>query len=403
MEISFIHCADLHLDSPMVGLKNLPITIHNKLKESTFTAFKKVIDAAISKKVDFIIIAGDIYDGEDRSIKAQIRFRNEMLRLEENQIEVYLIHGNHDHLNGSWVQIELPPNVHVFPSMVTVKKYVKNNLSVNLYGFSYETRHIKERRIVEYERSGEANFHVGILHGNLEGSTEHSAYAPFQVKDLLAKKMDYWALGHIHKREILESVPPIVYPGNIQGRHKKETEVKGCYYVELRDGDASLEFIPTSEVIWETVKIDASFVHTFDDLYKLCRKEMDAVGDRKYSYLISLEIEKLRLQDSFLASDLLEILQQDEVDEDSFVWVNSIKVQENTEWLKENLLRESAFYEELFAVTKDFELVNEAVAPLFQHPKTHRFLEELTAEEKQELAEEAEDLLLTMLVKRGGN
>ncbi|MGN8844040.1 MULTISPECIES: metallophosphoesterase family protein [unclassified Bacillus (in: firmicutes)] len=401
MEISFIHCADLHLDSPMVGLKNLPVTLHTKLKESTFTAFKKVIDTAISKKVDFMIIAGDIYDGEDRSIKAQIRFRDEMLRLEEKQIEVYLVHGNHDHLNGSWVQIELPPNVHVFPSMVSVKQFVKNKLSVNLYGFSYETRHVKERKIDEYARRDPAHFHIGILHGNLEGSTEHSSYAPFQVKDLLAKKMDYWALGHIHKREILESIPPIVYPGNIQGRHKKETAIKGCYYVELREGDASLEFIPTSEVIWETVKIDASTVKTFNDLYMLCRKQIDEIGDGKSSFIITLEIEQLRIEESFLDSDLLEILQQDEVDSDSFVWVSSIKIQENTVWLKENLLRESAFYEELFAVTKDSELLNEAVAPLFQHPKVHRFLAELTTEEKKELAEEAEDLLLTMLVKSG--
>lgn len=401
MEISFIHCADLHLDSPMVGLKNLPVTLHTKLKESTFTAFKKVIDTAISKKVDFMIIAGDIYDGEDRSIKAQIRFRDEMLRLEEKQIKVYLVHGNHDHLNGSWVQIELPPNVHVFPSMVSVKQFVKNNLSVNLYGFSYETRHVKERKIDEYARRDPAHFHIGILHGNLEGSTEHSSYAPFQVKDLLAKKMDYWALGHIHKREILESIPPIVYPGNIQGRHKKETAIKGCYYVELREGDASLEFIPTSEVIWETVKIDASTVKTFNDLYMLCRKQIDEIGDGKSSFIITLEIEQLRIEESFLDSDLLEILQQDEVDADSFVWVSSIKIQENTVWLKENLLRESAFYEELFAVTKDSELLNEAVAPLFQHPKVHRFLAELTTEEKKELAEEAEDLLLTMLVKSG--
>jgi DNA repair protein SbcD/Mre11 len=401
MEISFIHCADLHLDSPMVGLKNLPVTLHTKLKESTFTAFKKVIDTAISKKVDFMIIAGDIYDGEDRSIKAQIRFRDEMLRLEEKQIEVYLVHGNHDHLNGSWVQIELPPNVHVFPSMVSVKQFVKNNLSVNLYGFSYETRHVKERKIDEYARRDPAHFHIGILHGNLEGSTEHSSYAPFQVKDLLAKKMDYWALGHIHKRGILESIPPIVYPGNIQGRHKKETAIKGCYYVELREGDASLEFIPTSVVIWEIVKIDASTVKTFNDLYMLCRKQIDEIGDGKSSFIITLEIEQLRIEESFLESDLLEILQQDEVDADSFVWVSSIKIQENTVWLKENLLRESAFYEELFAVTKDSELLNEAVAPLFQHPKVHRFLEELTAEEKKELAEEAEDLLLIMLVKSG--
>jgi len=381
----------------MVGLKNLPTSIHNKLKESTFIAFKKVIDTAINKKVDFIIIAGDIYDGEDRSIRAQIRFREEMLRLKENQIEVYLIHGNHDHLNGNWVQIELPDNVHVFPSMVTLKQFVKNNASVNLYGFSYETRHVQERKIDEYERNEDANFHIGILHGNLEGSTDHRAYAPFQVKDLLAKKMDYWALGHIHKRELLETIPPIVYPGNIQGRHKKETEVKGCYYVELSEGDAYLEFIPTSEVIWDTLKIDASTVKTFDDLYKLCRKEIDERREKSYSFIISIEMEQLRMEESFLDSDLLEILQQDEVDSESFVWVTSIKIQENTEWLKENLLKESAFYEELFAVTQEYEAVNEAVIPLYQHPKAHRFLEELTIDEKQALAKEAEELLLTML------
>lgn len=401
MEISFIHCADLHLDSPMVGLKNLPISIHNKLKESTFTAFKKVIDTAISRKVDFMIIAGDIYDGEDRSIRAQIRFREEMLRLKENQIEVYLVHGNHDHLNGNWVQIDLPDNVHVFPSMVTLKQFVKNNVSVHLYGFSYETRHVKERKIEEYERREDANFHIGILHGNLEGATEHSAYAPFQVKDLLEKKMDYWALGHIHKREILETIPPIVYPGNIQGRHKKEKGAKGCFFVELTEGDARLEFIPTSEVIWEPLIIDASSVNTFDDLYRLCQKKIDEIRDGRYSYIISMEIKHLRMEDSFLESDLLEILQQDEIDSDSFVWVTSIKIQENTDWLKENLLKESAFYEELFAVTKDYEAVDEAVASLYQHPKAHRFLEELTVEEKQELAKEAEDLLLTMLVKGG--
>ncbi|MCB5236620.1 MAG: DNA repair exonuclease [Niallia nealsonii] len=401
MEISFIHCADLHLDSPMVGLKNLPAFIHNKLKESTFTAFKKIIDTAISKKVDFIIIAGDIYDGEDRSIRAQIRFRDEMLRLKEKQIEVYLVHGNHDHLNGRWVQIELPPNVHVYPSMVTLEQFMKNNVTVNLYGFSYETRHVKERKIDEYARRNDANFHIGILHGNLEGATDHSAYAPFQVKDLLAKKMDYWALGHIHKREILETIPPIIYPGNIQGRHKKETEVKGCYYVELGEGDTSVEFIPTSEVIWETVKIDASPVKTFDELYRICRNKVDEKREERYSFIISIEIEQLCLEETFLDSDLLEILQQDEVDADSFVWIASIKRQENTAWLKENLLKESAFYEELFAVSKDSELVDEAVAPLYQHPKAHRFLEELSVDEKQELAKEAEELLLTMLMKSG--
>lgn len=213
--------------------------------------------------------------------------------------------------------------------------------------------------------------------------------------------MDYWALGHIHKREIVETIPPIVYPGNIQGRHKKETEVKGCYFVELSEGESRLAFIPTSEIIWESLIIDASSVHTFDDLYRLCREKIDEIRDGRYSYIISMEIKHLRMEDTFLDSDLLEILQQDEIDSDSFVWVTSLKSQENTEWLKENLLKESAFYEELFAVTENYEEIDKAVASLYQHPKAHRFLEELTVNEKQELAKEAEDLLLTMLVKSG--
>jgi DNA repair exonuclease SbcCD nuclease subunit len=156
-EISFIHCADLHLDSPMIGLKNLPSSIKHRLQESTFTAFKKIIDEAIQRKVDFVIIAGDIYDGEDRSLRAQIRFRQEMERLEQQGIAVFIIHGNHDHLSGKWIQMKFPDNVHIFPANVSKFEYKKENTKVHLYGFSYESRHLYKRMIDHYQKENEAD------------------------------------------------------------------------------------------------------------------------------------------------------------------------------------------------------------------------------------------------------
>ena len=98
--IRFIHAADLHLDSPFVGLKNVPEAILHKMKEAPFLAFRKLIEEAIARKVDFILLAGDLYDGENRSLRTQVRFRREMERLLEHGIQVYIIHGNHDHLGG---------------------------------------------------------------------------------------------------------------------------------------------------------------------------------------------------------------------------------------------------------------------------------------------------------------
>lgn len=149
-QISFIHAADLHLDSPMAGLKHLPAELFNRTKESTFTSLQKLTQTAIRLQVDFVIIAGDVFDGEDRSLKAQSRFRKEMLKLEAEGIPVYVVHGNHDHLNGSWVHLDMPKNVYVFPSEVeTMKLTTKSGEIVHLYGFSYPVRHVVDRKITE--------------------------------------------------------------------------------------------------------------------------------------------------------------------------------------------------------------------------------------------------------------
>lgn len=401
-QISFIHAADLHLDSPMVGLKSLPATILSRVRESTFTALKKLTAAAIHYQVDFVILAGDLFDGEDRSLRAQSRFRTEMLKLAEKEIPVYVIHGNHDHLNGTWVHLDMPSNVHVFQRDVQTKVLqTKSGEIIHLYGFSYPQRHVFDRKIDEYTKVDGADFHIGILHGNEVGGHEHDNYAPFTVKDLYEKKFDYWALGHIHKRAVLSENPPIIYPGNIQGRNKKEKDAKGFYHVILTDVDAKMDFIEASDIVWEEATINASSARNFQEVLKLCQSAMDRIRKDKTGSLLTLFLQNIQLDDyrekRSLDNDLLELLLEDEQEEGAFVWIVALNLSENVQMDKERLKTEANFYAELFDTVEEYDDVDSALAQLYEHQMGRKYLSPLSITDQQDLVQKAEQLLIKLL------
>ncbi|WP_419888767.1 metallophosphoesterase family protein [Neobacillus niacini] len=401
-QISFIHAADLHLDSPMVGLKHLPANILSRVRESTFTALGKLTAAAIDNNVDFVILAGDLYDGEDRSLRAQSRFRNEMQKLSKKDIPVYVIHGNHDHLSGSWVNLDMPSNVHFFGSDVEIKVFhTKRGDTVHLYGFSYLQRHIFNKRIDDYQKHDPADFHIGILHGNEGGGTDHDNYAPFSIKDLYEKGFDYWALGHIHKRTILSESPPIIYPGNLQGRNKKEVGVKGCYHITLNDFEVKKEFIETSDILWEEVTIDAAGANNFQEILQLCQLNIERLRKAGKGTLVTLNLKNVQLDNTqekrILDTELLEVLLDYENDEESFVWTVTLNLEENQQLDRKKLMNEADFYTELFATIDDYQTTEEAIAPLYQHQLGRKYLISLTESEQKELMDKAEKLLIGLL------
>lgn len=401
-QISFIHAADLHLDSPMVGLKHLPTYILSRLRESTFTALEKLTAAAIENNVDFVILAGDLYDGEDRSLRAQSRFRNEMKKLSQKEIPVYVIHGNHDHLNGSWVHLDMPKNVKFFGSDVEMEVFqTKRGETVHLYGFSYRQRHIFDRRIDDYQKFEPADFHIGILHGNESGGTEHDNYAPFSIKDLYEKEFDYWALGHIHKRSILSESPPIIYPGNLQGRNKKELGVKGCYHITLNEIDAKKKFVETSDVVWEEASVDAASAQSFQEIFQLCQLTIERFRKAGVGTLLTLNLKNVQLDDfqekKILDTELLELLLDYENDEESFVWIVSFTIEENQQIDRENLMNEADFYTELFTTIDEYQNPEAAIASLYEHQMGRKYLTSLTESEHKEVLEKAEKLLIGLL------
>lgn len=403
-KVRFIHAADLHLDSPMIGLKHLPERIFRKLQESTFEALRKMVDAALMYEVDFIIIAGDLFDGEDRSIRAQTRFRKEMERLAERKIAVYVVHGNHDHLEGNWTHLPMPENVHLFSHQVEAVKLSKaNGTTVHLYGFSYPKRHLYERMVPLYCKEQGADFHIGILHGSVEGNSEHGKYAPFTLTELLEKEFDYWALGHIHKRHDVCFQPPVVYPGNIQGRNRKETGMKGCYLVDLSESSCNRKFIETAVVIWDDVLLDASELASFHDIYNQCRSLIEEKRTSENATILSVTIENVAIPiQEFSAlknGELLEVLQEEEKDEGNFVWISELMINEKQLWTREQLEKDSDFYSELFQIANQHDELNKSIASLYNHPLARKYLAELTVEEKNKLVQDAEELLVRLLIR----
>lgn len=190
-----------------------------------------------------------------------------MERLAALQIPVYIIHGNHDHLGGRWTRFSLPPNVHVFPDKPTAAFFQTKDHKVQLAGFSYPTRHLTDSFIQHYpEREADVDFAIGLLHGSEQTQTEHDVYAPFTIDQLKAIGYDYWALGHIHKRQVIHENPSIVYSGTIQGRHRKETGQQGYYSVTLSHHQTTLDFCPVATTLFETTELELAETSSIEQL-----------------------------------------------------------------------------------------------------------------------------------------
>lgn len=316
--VQFIHAADLHLDSPFKGIKGLPVFIWEAIYQSTFQALTHLVDVAIEQQVDFICLAGDIYDGEDRSVKAQAYLKKEMVRLKEAHIPVYLIHGNHDYMEQNGLQLDMPENVHIFQSAVETLYYeTKKHERIALTGFSYNKRWINERKIADYPiRSSKVDYHIGLLHGYQEGNaSEHDKYAPFSLPELRSKQYDYWALGHIHKRQVLGERPLIVYSGNTQGRNRTESGPKGCYVVTLENQTEKKDFVSLASIEWETVEVSLKGKKSLQEVYRVLNETTNAYQNETHSTLLAIELtDTTDLFDGVLRKirqgDLLEGLQQ---------------------------------------------------------------------------------------------
>ncbi|HHQ1144044.1 TPA: metallophosphoesterase family protein [Listeria monocytogenes] len=393
-EIQFLHMADLHLDSPFIGLSTLPLPLFSAIQESTFQSLERITTVAIKEAVDFVLIAGDIYDSEDQSVRAQARFSKEMKRLEVANIPVFMIHGNHDFIEKHKEKLTLPSNVHVFSEQVEVMSHkTATGVSVNIYGFSYNERHIRSSRVDKYKIQGNADFHIALLHGSeVSSSEEHDVYAPFRVQEISKKGFDYWALGHIHKRQLLAESPSIYYPGNIQGRNRKESGEKGASIITLSEASTTIDFIGTSPIIWEEAVITLPENSEINAFYRETTKLLESYQGRSHSYFLHI-IVKMENKQKIDTNDWLQMLQEEvEITDNTFVWIHKLTTeitnQSNSQtWYESHLAGEEIKHS--FETLQDESAFYQAVEALYLESGVSRYLDDLSEIDRERLLHDA--------------
>lgn len=254
----FVHAADIHLDSPMLGLESYEGAPVEEFRAATRRALENLVDLCLEERADFLLIAGDLFDGEWPDYNTGLFFLRQIARLADAAVPVFIVKGNHDAQSRVTRSLRLPDGVHVFSADQSETMRIEG-LRVALHGRSYPTQAVRENLAAAYPPPVPGWFNVGLLHTALDGRPGHDPYAPCSVAGLAARGYDYWALGHVHAGEVVSREPWVVYPGNLQGRNVRETGPRGAALVTVADQMVSaVEQRSLDAVRWARCRVDVS-------------------------------------------------------------------------------------------------------------------------------------------------
>ncbi|MGF1585093.1 MAG: exonuclease SbcCD subunit D [Bacteroidales bacterium] len=423
IKLKFVHTADLHLDTPFKGLSEWNPLLAGKLKDATYKSFSNIIDLCIAEEVDFLIVAGDIFDSESSSLAAQIRFIDELKRLSGMGIQTYFLCGNHDYL-GSWVKnFSLPEGVFRFGSESVERFTFSRNGSkiADIYGISYETSHISENLVPQYLKGeNPAPFSIAVLHGMADIVGRDENCAPFRVKDILSRPFDYWALGHVHAARVLSRDPLVVYPGNPQGRDFGEKGPKGCTLVEMTSGmKPEVKFVPVQQVRFEDLEIDLTGHNDITILKEVIEegKSQLAATGRGSGLILRISLVGRTELHKFLnkpgeSVQFTHMLNEGQLERDSFSWVDSITVKTSPPADIDRLRNGTDFTAEMIRNIERYEtdkpILDDIINKLQEELPLARIFKEMegfTENEKKDILEHAKWLLIDNLPgdTSGGN
>ena len=333
----FVHAADLHLDTPFQGVAGPAPEVAKALYEASLQAWDNVVDLTIAREAAFLLIAGDVYDAAERGVRAQLRFVDGLRRLDAAGIRAFIVHGNHDPLDGRSAIHDWPAGVTAFGcAEVETEALTIDGQRVLVHGISYATGDTQENLAARFRASRDGSLNIGLLHTNAGSNAEHAPYAPCSLADLDAAGMDYWALGHIHQRLFLrEGGPWVAYSGDTQGRSPKPSEMgaKGVLVAEVSGSRVeSVQFDAVDVVRFVRCAVDiadAVDVAALESRIIALTDELRRDNDGR-SLLVRVVLEgrgalagDLRVNDGL--AGLCAKLREDYAGLDPFVWIESLR------------------------------------------------------------------------------
>ena len=272
--MKFVHAADLHIDSPLRGLDKYEGAPVARLRAATRRALENLVALCIEEQAAFLLLAGDVFDGTWKDFSTGLFFASQMTRLREANVPVIIVRGNHDAASSIVKSLRLPDNVREL-SHKRAETFELRDAGACVHGQSFSQRATTDDLAARYPDAVRGAFNIGLLHTCVDGREGHDPYAPTSLETMRAKGYDYWALGHVHAREVLSNEPWIVFPGNLQGRHARETGAKGASVVTVEGGSVtSVEHRALDVVRWEQVILDASEA---TDVFEVVDRARDAL------------------------------------------------------------------------------------------------------------------------------
>ena len=286
----FIHAADIHLDSPLRGLESYEDAPVEEIRGASRRAFDNLVEFAIEEEVGFVLLSGDLYDGEWKDYHTGLFLADRMGRLKRQDIRVFVVSGNHDAASQITRTLQLPDNVQVL-STKKPQTILLDHIGVAIHGQGYQSRAMANNLAAQYPRRMPEYFNIGILHTALNGREGHEPYAPCTLDDLRQKGYDYWALGHVHKREEVSKYPWIVFPGNIQGRHIRETGAKGASLVTVENGEVTAVAHHALDVLrWSVCRVDLSACEALEAVHEHVRQALEKEQEQADGRILAVRL-----------------------------------------------------------------------------------------------------------------
>tara|TARA_B100000686_G_scaffold351096_1_gene448883 strand:+ start:2040 stop:3227 length:1188 start_codon:yes stop_codon:yes gene_type:complete len=387
--------------------------LRNVLKKATLQSFDNIVSLAVQEKVDAVLIAGDIYDSADKSLRAQLAFRNGLGKLSEKGIPSFVVHGNHDPLKAWSSSLNWPQLATVFPTdkVGSAPVYRDGKQLATIYGISYKERDVSENLALRFKQKPENGFAIGLLHTNAGGDPNHENYAPCRIEDLIIAKMDYWALGHIHSQKTLrDNAPAIVYCGNSQGRGFHETGPRGCCVVTLYSNlPPEIRFEETNVVRFQDITVNISQSSNLDDVVGEIVDECKTISTQinQLQFIIRVRLTgRTKLHKELKRDDALEVLLEEIQShfEGLGLWVE-LKLETRNDYDIDSLCRGNDFLADMIHLYNEAELpqgieeIRAVLQPVFDDWQGGRFLDELTEDDLRDLLIQARSLSLDNLTE----
>ena len=328
----FIHAADIHLDSPLRGLSRYETAPVDTIRGACRRAFENLIDLAIDQRVAFVLLAGDLYDGDWKDFSTGIFIARQLARLGKHDIQVVGVAGNHDAASRITKSLILPDNV-AFLSTKAPETHILDDLGVAIHGQGYSSKHVTHNLAAGFPAADPERFNIGLLHTSLDGREGHADYAPCTLDDLRRTGYQYWALGHVHQREAVSKDPWVVFPGCIQGRHAREAGAKGCTLVTVEDDTVqAVEHLDLDVVRWLTCRVDLEGVEDEQEAKERTRR---AIEERRGQADVRSLAMRVRLEGACAVADELaagrfeleeEIRAQAVADSGGELWIEKVEL-----------------------------------------------------------------------------